>query len=359
MMSNKKRLLAIGLASFVLIACSGDDDSADSSSGNNARSVVFFAYEDTFLPDVLIPFKKSTGIVVNTPAFADEDEIETKLRAGFKADVVELCAGEVSSMIESNLLQTIDPSRIKDWGAIFDSFKQGEGVVSPAGDIYIVPLNGGPFGIVYLADEVATPIKSYKQFFSSGLGGDIAVNSEPVSTIWDMANSLGYGPEVKNISNDQVVEAVDALIALDTIRTTWSNDGDLIQLFAAGEIVAANHTTPEIAVKLQEVGINAVYVAPEEGQIMWSCGLGISANATHVDAAYELINHYLDPNMQLIVSREYIYFASNSRILEVASPDLVEELSLADPGSSEKPGLSEALPDDELFWDEQWGRFGG
>ncbi|HID42107.1 MAG TPA: extracellular solute-binding protein [Pyrodictium sp.] len=310
------------------------------------------------MPEVLDPFAESTGIEVNTAAFADEDETEAKLRAGFRTDVVEMCSGEAGSLIEAGLVQPIDTSRIDKWDAIFDSFKQGEDVVDENGDVWIVPLQGGSFGIVYLKDETG-PITSYDQLFFGDVDGDIAVSEEPISTIWDIAMALGYGPEIHKITDEQAIEAVDALIQMDHIRTTWSGDGDLIQLLATGEIVAASHATPDIAEALVEEGINAVYVAPEEGQILWKCGLGIAADAENLDAAYALINHYVDARMQLIFAEEYGYMASNSEILDIADQELIDAIGLDDPGSIDLVTIPEGLPDNEELWDEEWQRFAG
>jgi len=326
--------------------------------GEPSGTVVFFGYEDSFLPEVLASFTDETGISVETPAFADEDETEAKLRAGFQADVVELCSGEAGSMIEAGLLQPIDTSRIDAWDQIFPSFKDGEDVIDEEGDVWIVPLQGGPFGIVYLADAV-DPITSYQELFFGDYDGDIAVSEEPVSTIWDMAMALGYGPEVDAITEEQVVDAVDALVANERIRTTWSEDGDLIQLLATGEVVAAAHATPDIAQALQEEGIDAVYVAPAEGQILWKCGHGISATAQNLDGAYALINHYLSPEVQTTFAEEYGYLASNAAILEVAPQELIDELRLDDPGAADLVTIPEGLPDNEEFWDDQWQRFAG
>ncbi len=373
-MKSTTRLVTILTAVILMAAACGDSGSgepagsADSggasttvaeASGSPSGTVVFFGYEDSFLPDVLQPFEEATGVKVETPAFADEDETETKLRAGFQADVVEVCAGEAGSMINAGLLQPIDTSRIDDWDSIFSSVKAGDQVIADNGDVYIVPLQAGPFGIVYLADEVAEPVDSYAKLFSPDFEGDIAVSDEPVNTIWDMALALGYGPEVDKITDEQVVEAVDALTSLDTIRTTWSGDGDLVQLFASGEIVAANHATPDIASELQDEGINAVYVAPEEAEILWTCGHGLSAGAQNLDAAYALINHYLDPQSQLVFAEEYDYLASNSKILDVAPPELIEDLGLDDPGAIDQVTIPEGLPENEAFWDEEWNRFAG
>ena len=307
----RRSVIAIATMALVLAACGGGTTTttaAESAGTSGGGTVVFFGYEDSFLPDVLEPFEEATGIDVKTPAFADEDETEAKLRAGFEADVVELCSGEAGAMIEAGLLQPVDTGRIDDWDAIFPSFKEGEDVVDEDGNVWIVPLQGGPFGIVYLADEVE-PITSYEQLFFGDYEGDIAVSEEPVSTIWDMAMALGYGPRVDEITNDQVVDAV--------------------------------------------------YVAPAEGQILWKCGHGLAANAKNLDAAYRLINHYLSPEMQLVFAEEYGYLASNSKILDVAPPELVEELRLDDPGAVDQVTIPEGLPDDEEFWDEQWQRFAG
>jgi len=93
----------------------GTDTSAAQPS-TPSGSVVFFGHEDSFLLDVLNPFVESTGVEVNRREFDDEDETETKLRAGFQADVVEICSGEAGSLIEAGLVQPIDTGRIDKWG---------------------------------------------------------------------------------------------------------------------------------------------------------------------------------------------------------------------------------------------------
>ena len=37
------------------------------------------------------------------------------------------------------------------------------------------------------------------------------------------------------------------------------------------------------------------FALAKEGQIVWTCGYGISSQADNVDAAYALLNYYLKP----------------------------------------------------------------
>ena len=174
---------------IVAVAC-GDDEpetTATQPSTGLSGTLVFFAYEDSFLPDVLDPFREMhPDLAIETPAFADEDETETKLRAGFRADVVELCAGEVGDMVSGGLLAPIDTSRIDDWDLILPIFRDGLGTVDDTGNAYMVPLQGGASGLIYNTDMVAGGISSFEELFFGDWDGTIAVSNEPINTIGDM-----------------------------------------------------------------------------------------------------------------------------------------------------------------------------
>ena len=146
--AHTKWVRTVALSTVLLVAAvaCGDDEPATvpaptstaapstQASTGLSGTLVFFAYEDSFLPDVLDSFREQhPDLMIETPAFADEDETETKLRAGFRADVVELCAGEVGDMVSGGLLAPIDTSRIDDWDLILPIFRDGLGTVGDSG----------------------------------------------------------------------------------------------------------------------------------------------------------------------------------------------------------------------------------
>jgi len=363
--------------SLVVAACGGDDD-ADTTSAATATSttagatsttgmadltgtLVFFAYEDSFLPEVLDPFKEAhPDLNVETPAFADEDETETKLRAGFQADVVEMCAGEVGDMVGGGLLAPIDTSRIDDWDLILPIFQKGLGTYDDAGNDYMVPLQGGAAGLIYNTDLVPDGIDSYEELFFGDWEGTIAVSNEPVNTIGDMLLALGYGPDIYEATDEQVTEAVDKLIEVKDagrIRAFFDSDTELFNLLATEEVAAAAHGFSALVGRLADEDVSTQYVAPAEGEVSWNCGHGISANAENVDAAYALINWYMAPFAQIQFAAIEEYLASNSRTIEEGDPDVVAAAGLAAPAEEFSGTIYEGDPENREFWQDEWRRF--
>lgn len=362
----------IAILSLVLAACGdgdGDGDGDDTTTtagageptGDLSGTLVFFAYEDSFLPEALDPFVDAhPDLTVETPAFGDEDETETKLRAGFEADVVEMCAGEVGDMVTGGLLAQIDTALIDDWDMILPIFRDAPGTVDDDGNVYMVPLQGGASGIVYNADLVPDGISSYQELFFGDWEGSIAISSDEINSIGDMLLGLGYGPDIFEATDEQVEEAVDELIALKQsgkIRTTFESDTDLVNLLATEEVAAAAHGFSSLQQRLSDEGVNVVYVAPEEGEISWNCGHGISANAGNVDAAYALINHYMTPDVQIAFADIEEYLASNGRTIEEGDQDVVDAAGLRAPAEHFEGTIYEGDPENREFWQDQWRRF--
>jgi spermidine/putrescine transport system substrate-binding protein len=356
-----RSVVLVAVFALVAAAC-GDDDAGTTGDGDLSGTLVFFAYEDSFLPRVMDPFEAAhPDLKVEKPAFSDEEETETKLRAGFEADVVEMCAGEIGGMVENGLLQPIDTSRITDWDKIFPLFLNGKGTVDDEGNVYMVPLQGGSAGIVYNVDEVPGGIASYEQMFITlDYEGYIAIDSNYTNSIGDALMALGSGPEIFDATDEQVTEAVDLLIGLKQsgkIRTTHDSDSEIVNLLATGEVVAAAHGFSSLVATLGSEGVDVAYVAPLEGEVSWNCGHGIAAGAKNLDAAYALINHYMSVESQVAFAEEEEYLASNGRVLEEADPEVIAAYGLAAPGNAFTGTIHEGEPAHDEWWQDEWRRF--
>ncbi len=356
--------ILIAVFALVAAACGDDDEGSASTSGGDdvSGTLVFFAYEDSFLPRVMDPFIAAhPNLNVEMPAFSDEEETETKLRAGFEADVVEMCAGEIGGMVENGLLQPIDTSRITDWDKIFPLFLNGPGTFDENGNVYMVPLQGGAAGIVYNVDDVPNGITSYEEMFITlDYDGYIAIDSNYTNSIGDALMALGYGPDIFNATDEQVTEAVDLLIGLKQsgkIRTTHDSDSEIVNLLATGEVVAVAHGFSSLVATLASEGVNVEYVAPAEGEISWNCGHGIATNAKNVDAAYALINHYMSVDSQVAFAEEEEYLASNSRVIDEADPEIVATYGLDSPAKAFTGTINEGEPAHDEWWQDEWRRF--
>ena len=52
----------------------------------------------------------------------------------------------------------------------------------------------------------------------------------------------------------------------------------------------------------------------------WMCGMGISANAENVPAAYAWLNHFLSTDIQKYFAEKWNYLASNEKTLADLEP---------------------------------------
>ena len=77
----------------------------------------------------------------------------------------------------------------------------------------------------------------------------------------------------------------------DQFRTFWKGGADIKSQFKSGEVVIASGY-PDYAKALRKEGVNAQFAVAKEGQMLWTCGYGISPDAKNLDAAYALLNWY-------------------------------------------------------------------
>ncbi len=324
-------------------------DGADVPSG----TVTFFAYEDAFDENLLGPFEENyPDVNVRIAARGDGAEVIAKLRSGFEADVVNLCVEEPQSLVELGLIQPIDTSRIDTWDEMFESFRTLDGVVVD-GETYLVPMVGGTTGILYDEEEVPDGVTSYLQLLTDeALSGRIAIADDALTGIASAALALGYENPLE--LDEEALQDVKALLidAKSRIRSFTAGDADTINLFTSGEIVTSTGY-PGIATLLQDEGAPVVFTVAEEGQLSWVCGYAISTNAQNLDAAYALINHYAQPEIQRYQAEQFFYMVSNPATLDLIDPAFVELHQLDAPDELQN-AIPLRLPENFERWTEIW-----
>ena len=99
------------LITALLITLSGCGKSA-------SGPVTLFQWQDYMEPPFLADYQKAYNEQPAITIFADEDEAFSKMRAGFKPDVMGPCYYSLPHWKEAGLLQPIDVSRLKNWDKI-------------------------------------------------------------------------------------------------------------------------------------------------------------------------------------------------------------------------------------------------
>lgn len=341
-------LLILGGALGVAACGSSGEDTSEATAPSQAElekpatgTLRVFAYDDTVTDQQLDPFRKANpDLDLKVATFNSNDEAAAKLAGGFEADVVEVCLDEAKPLLTRNQLRPIDTSGVSAWDQL--SFRD-QPEVKQNGNVIMVPLSAGPYGIAYNTEEIPGGVTSYDQMWSGEYDGRIAIEGgNPVTPLATAALSLGFDDPF-NMTDDQLDQAKQFLIDnQDNIRSYPDSDSDMVNLFKTGEAVIAN-SGRGTALDMIDEGIPVEWVAPEEGTWSWICGLGITSKAQNIDAAYKLINYYADPEAQAI-SAENGFVITNpeaeplvpAKYRETASPKSIEgSIPLTEPKNIE------------------------
>jgi spermidine/putrescine transport system substrate-binding protein len=357
------RPLIAALALTTMMAACGGDGSGSSATpagaggtGPLSGTLTFFAYEDAFEPDLLSPFEEANPDVdVRTAAFANGDETVAKLQSGFQADVVNVCVEDTIRMVNLGVLQPIDTSRIEAWDEMFPAFTDLEGVTVD-GQVYLVPMVGGSSGIMYDAEAVPGGFDSYASVFDEAYAGRIGLDDDPLSGIALAAMASGIDDPM-HLDDAELEQVKQFLIEKKPLlRSLVKGDADIFQLFRSDEIDVVVPGYKGSTETLQQDGEPVEYSLASEGQLTWTCGYSIGANAQNVDAAYALINHYARPETQAWQAENFFYLVSNQQTLDVVPPKVVEEAGLEDPGNFAN-AIPYSIPDNYDAWQEVWREF--
>jgi spermidine/putrescine-binding protein len=360
-MRTRKALTYLAVAMFVAVAaaCSNSSSSSSTATGPSGSpapvsgTLRLFSYSDGFAPPYMKSFRTQyPNVDLVTSAFGNGDEAVAKMQAGFQADVVNSCVDENTlTMVQDGLYQPLDLSRIPDWKNVFPAMKTLPGV-QVDGKTYMVPVDAGTAGIMYNADVITTPPTSWTDLFNPAYKGRASIedNSTTAIDIGALANGI---TDPISMTSDQLDTVKNYLITNKSqFRTYWQSDSDITSLFKSGEVVISSGY-PGNAQILQREGYNVKFVAAKEGQMVWTCGYGIQTGASNIDAAYALLNWYLDWHQELFEAKTWSYQVANQQILDHATPQLIQQASLEAPGGYAN-AIPASPPADRQAWTQVW-----
>ena len=371
---RRRSLIVSVLCAFALTAaaCSSDDGSSLSStpggsSGSSATATAapsgtlrLFSYSDGFDPPYMETFFETyPDIDLETAAFGSNDEAVAKLLAGFEADVVNSCVDEATlDMVQKGLYAPLDTTRLENWDNIWPSMKELPGVVVD-GEAYIVPVDAGTAGIMYNTDVVTEAPDSWMDLFDPQWAGRASMEDLSVTAIDIGALANGISDPL-SMDETQLGQVTQFLIDhRDQFRTFWKGEADIKSQFKNGEVVISSGY-PGTAKSLRDQGVNVEFAAAKEGQMLWTCGYGISPEAENIDAAYALLNWYTSLPPQIYAATEFSYVTSNMDIVNEVPQDVLDATGISGfvtGGEGDTGGLNlipASPPEDRAAWVAAW-----
>jgi spermidine/putrescine-binding protein len=252
------------------------------------------------------------GVKVNRDEYSANEEMYAKLSAGGTAyDLVQPTDYIVSLMIRQGLLQKLDHAKLpalKNFDPNYLNFS-----FDPNNE-YTLPYQAGTDAIVYNADSVTTPPKSFADLWNPEYKGKLVMLDDSRATIGATLLTLGYDVNTKDPA--QLNEAKAKLAELVPNVKLFDSDSPKTALIA-GDVDLGMTWTGEAFLAQQEKP-SIQYVYPTEGAIVWQDNWAMPKDAPHQDLAYAWLNYTMQGDIFWMMLRDFPYTNPNKAALDYA-----------------------------------------
>jgi len=291
----------------LLAACAG----GTAPGGGEEKVLNLFAWSE-YVPQALLDgFTAETGIKVNYDAYASNEEMYAKIKAGASGyDLIQPSDYWVTLMAAEGLLEELDLSKIPNIDNVDPSLPYD---LYDPGHKYSIPYQWGSVALAVNTDKVTSPVTSYNDLWNPEFASRIVLLDDERQIIGMALLALGYDPNTTDeaeldAARDKLLELVPniRLFDSDTPSTALlSGEADL-GLIWNGEGSIAHAEDPAID-----------YIYPTEGTIFWYDNLSIIRGAEHVDAALAFMDYVLRPEASLLITAEFPYSNPNKAALDL------------------------------------------
>ena len=291
---------------------------------------------------ILANYKKMSGVGSTQGTAATFPDAQTKILSGSKDyDCWEVIAERLPSVIETNNVEAVPASEVKNWANIRDTFTKTDPKWAPKAQItgqiwtddshtklWMVPAVYNYDSIGYNPDVLsAEEANTWTAIFDKKWKGKSGLNTDPLIAFGQaiMAmTSLGLlgAKNPGNPTKDEVMEGAKFLVSKKKdgqFRALWGDFGELVNLLASGEMVVCDAWQPAVmAVKAQ--GKACKYAVPKEGYRAWAIGPAMIAGTPDKDAVISYADFWLSGEPGITVS-EQGYYSPSTNIQKVMDPD--------------------------------------
>ena len=316
--------------------------------GVTINALVWEGYtDDSFVK----PFEDATGAKVNSTFIGSNDELVAKLRGGGAElyDVMTPSCDTDRIVIDAGLAMPLDQAKIPNWATCYDAFKTADAVVKD-GKLYGVPMCWGVIPLLVDTEKIPDPADTWGILWDPKYKGQLSIWND-ISTIWSTGMYLGF-PDVYNLSDDQLAQIKAKLVEQKPlVRKYWSTAGELTNLFANGEVSAANSFGGLTYTQLTGQGKKMKEYVPKEGATAWVDYWLVSAGTKNADAAQVFLNYIQDAKTQSLIYAATGYGPTNQNVVPLLDKDSVALYHLDEPDYMTGLSLWQAVPNRAKYLD--------
>ena len=253
-------------------------------------------------------FEAETGADVQVTFVGGIDEIFAQITAsdGGGFDLITIETSTFKRLTDEGLVQPIDMSRVPNAANLLPAFSSVDAIIFD-GKQYSVPFAWGSIPMIVDAKQFDELPTSWKVMWDPALAGGILTMDEANNNVVTAALALGYDDPF-NLTDEQFEAIRKFLIEQKAlVASYYGGFDDGVNIFAKNGIAVMMSMGEPQATMLQDRGVDARLVIPEEGAIGWIDTFAIPSGAKNVDMAYAWINHMLQVEVGTYMSQQTGY----------------------------------------------------
>ena len=263
--------------------------------------------------NIIGDFEEETGATVVMENFDSNEQMYIKVANGESYDLLVPSDYMIQRLIEEDLLQKLDKSKLTCMDKLADAVK---GLPYDPNNDYSVPYFWGTVGIVYDKNKVDIEDlerEGYNIFLDEKYKGDVYLYDSERDSFMMALKALGYSMNTENEQElqeayewlVQCVETMDTEIVTDEIIDNMAQGRKALGLIYSGD---ASYVMAEN----EDMG----YFMPETGTNLWSDAMVIPKNAKNPDLAHAFINYASDYDGAYDNSSYVGYTSANQEVMD-------------------------------------------
>lgn len=312
---GKRRILPGAVTALALIAvvCVVKFGSSSSSRPFEGETLYLYNWGEYTGENIIGDFEEETGATVVQENFDSNEQMYIKVANGESYDILVPSDYMIQRLLEEDLLQKLDHSRLDCIDKISEDVK---GLPYDPDNEYSVPYFWGTVGIVYDKNKVDIEDlekEGFNIFLDQKFKGDVYLYDSERDSFMMALKALGYSMNTTNEKEileaygwlTQCVETMETEIVMDEIIDNMAQGRKALGLIYSGD-----------ATYVMDENEDMGYYLPEEGTNLWSDAMVIPKNARNPELAHAFINFASDYEGAFDNSSYVGYTSANQEVMD-------------------------------------------
>lgn len=312
---KKRRILPVALVAAALVVVIGVVKFGGEKKERPFEGQTLYLYNwgEYTGENIIRDFEEETGATVVQESFDSNEQMYIKVANQEPYDVLVPSDYMIERLIEEDLLQKLDKSKLTCMDKLADAVK---GLPYDPKNEYSVPYFWGTVGIVYDKTKVEVrdlEAEGFGIFLDEKYKGEVYLYDSERDSFMMALKALGYSmnttsdEEIQDAYNwlVQCVETMDAEIVTDEIIDNMAQGRKALGIMYSGD-----------ATYVMEENENMGYYMPETGTNLWSDAMVIPKNAKNPELAHAFINYASDYEGAYDNSSYVGYTSANQEVMD-------------------------------------------